>query len=101
MLGSCKDIVEMRWRIPIRVAIQLNRKDPFPDHACMVRPDSQFLAHVTSLSEVNFEQSQAAVWSDRYDSNSPPPMTSIFESIGKACIGGISTMPSATPCNTR
>lgn len=30
-----------------------------------------------------------------------PPITSRFESIGKACKGGISCTPSGTPCNIR
>ena len=73
-------------------------KDALAHDTGVVCPHGQLLTDVAALAEVDCRELVYERWKHEYF-YVRPPMISRFDSIGKACVGGMSAVPSGTPCN--
>jgi hypothetical protein len=89
-----QDLVE---HIQFWATMNCDRKYPLSHNTSMIRADSQFLADIAPFPEVHFgseSQRRNTCMKEEYEH---PPMTSRLDSIGNACKGVTSVVPSGTP----
>lgn len=106
-VDSCFSLCQSMYENGVRclfdkiISPERNRQNTFPKNASMICSYCQFLTDIAALPEIHYICLVVIKVNGVLKGDSRPPMISRFDSIGKACMGTMSVVPSGTPCSTR